>query len=213
AFPGLVTLLVFESNLRLGPTPTATLSATSPVFAVAGAILFIGERLTAPVVLGTTAVVAGIVLLSWRRGGGDRWRLPVLGLPLAGAVIRALAQVGTKLGLVLLPSPYVAGLVGYTLSVATLLAVARLRYRGRPIRLHRRGVPWFVLAGFCNGIAVLSLYTALNTGPVSVAAPIVATFPVFTLLFSVLFLRQEALRWPALAGVGLVVAGVVRIVV
>ena len=54
-----------------------------------------------------------------------------------------------------------------------------------------------------------ALYSALNTGPVYVVSPIVATYPLFTLGLSAAFLRHERLTRRLIGGVVLTVTGVV----
>lgn len=208
-FPALVTLLVFESNRRMGPTTASSVSSTAPLFATAGAIAFLGEALTLPALAGTGAIVLGVAVLSREKGSGARrWPRWALLLPLAAAGIRGLAQAAIKAGLVLWANPFAAGLIGYTVSSFTVLAANRALARGAPLAFHRRGVPWFVLAGACNGLAVLAMYHALDTGKVSVVSPIVATYPLFTLGLSALFLREEIIDARILAGVMLTIAGV-----
>jgi uncharacterized membrane protein len=74
-------------------------------------------------------------------------------------------------------------------------------------------VGWFVLSGIGNGGSVLALYTALQHGPVSVVAPVAACHPVFTYGISLALFPEERLGLRRLAGVALVVAGVVLVMV
>ena len=67
---------------------------------------------------------------------------------------------------------------------------------------------WFIAVGLCNGAGMLAMYAALARGQVSVVSPLVATYPLFTLALSALFLREERLGARVLAGVALTVAGV-----
>jgi drug/metabolite transporter (DMT)-like permease len=67
--------------------------------------------------------------------------------------------------------------------------------------------------GTLNGSALLLTYYALNIGTVSVVSPIIATYPLFTMVFSAAFLKTEALTGRAVAGVLLAIAGVVGILV
>lgn len=208
-FPAAVTLLVFESNRRMGPTVASSVSSTAPLFATLGAIAFLGESLTLAVVAGTAAIVCGVMMLSGEEGDGPRrWPRWVLVLPLLAAGIRGLAQAATKAGLALWANPFGAGLIGYTVSSATVLAASHALARGRPLTIHRRGIPWFVMAGASNGLAVLAMYHALNAGKVTIVSPIVATYPLFTLLLSALFLREEVISVRVIFGVVLTVAGV-----
>jgi drug/metabolite transporter (DMT)-like permease len=59
-----------------------------------------------------------------------------------------------------------------------------------------------------NGAAVLLLYLALGGGPVSLVSPLVATYPLFTLVFGFAFSRREPLAARMIGGVALSVAGV-----
>jgi drug/metabolite transporter (DMT)-like permease len=67
---------------------------------------------------------------------------------------------------------------------------------------------WFAATGFCNCVAVLALYAALERGAVNVVSPIAATYPLFTLLLNAIILREEKLGTRLLGGVALMVAGV-----
>ena len=77
---------------------------------------------------------------------------------------------------------------------------------------NRRGIAWFVVTGILNGAALLCLYHALNAGPVYLVSPIVATYPVFTLMLSAAVVREERLSGALVTGVALTVAGVVVLV-
>jgi drug/metabolite transporter (DMT)-like permease len=209
-FPALVTFLNFASNRLTGPTVAGTISSTTPLFAVFGAIFFLGESLSPAVIAGTAAIVLGVVALMVR--GADRprtWAAWVILLPLAGAAIRGGAQAAVKGGLVLWPDPFAAVLVGYTVSSVMIFAGNRAFVPSTDASLDRRGVLWFMVVGICNGLGMLAMYAALNRGQVSVVSPLVATYPVFTLALSAMFLREERFGPRVLLGVALTVAGVI----
>lgn len=210
-YPAIVTLLTYESNRQLGPTLTGAVSCTAPLFAVATAVLFLGERLALPIAAGGAVVVAGLMLLSTRAPmrSAPGWRLA---LPVSGAVLRGVALTLTKLGLTLWPNPFTAALVGYSASAAVMLGASAVAPPQGTPRLSRAGVLWFMGVGALNGAAVLLMYYALTVGSISVVSPIVATYPLFTMLFSAMFLKTETLSPKAVAGVILAVAGVVLIV-
>ncbi|HTF14775.1 MAG TPA: DMT family transporter [Burkholderiales bacterium] len=209
-FPALVTFLNFASNRLTGPTVAGTISSTTPLFAVLGAILFLGEPLSPVAAAGTAVIVLGVVALTAR--GADRprtWAAWVILLPLAGAAIRGGAQAAVKGGLVLWPDPFVAVLVGYSVSSVMIFAGNRAFVPRTGASSDLRGILWFMAVGICNGLGMLAMYAALNAGKVSVVSPLVATYPLFTLALSAVFLREEKFGPRVLLGVALTVAGVV----
>jgi len=206
-FPALVTLVTFAANDRLGPSLTGTVSSTAPLFALVAAFLLLGERIPARALVAALGVVAGVALLSWRGGGLVR---RALWLPLSGAALRGVAQVIAKAGLALWPNPFAASLVGYLVSAGVVLAADRA---GRQAHRHRTrtAIAWFALTGVLNGGAVLLMYAALSAAPVSLVAPIVASYPLVTVIASGL-LREEPLNTRVLAGAALVVAAIAYLV-
>ena len=132
--------------------------------------------------------------------------------PIAGAVIRGLAQASAKAGLLLWPNPFAAGLIGYTVSTATVIGVNRISRAGRRPRVTKEGIAWFGVTGVLNGGAVLLMYVALNSAPVSLVAPIVASYPLVTALVSALVLRDEAVSLNKGAGAVVTVLAIVYLV-
>jgi DME family drug/metabolite transporter len=209
-YPAAVTLLTFVGSRRLGPTVAGTIGSTTPLFAVLGAALFLGEALGSREFVATAIIVLGTMALS-RPAHGDLQGRPrsALWMPWSAALLRALAQVFSKAGLALWPNPFVAALTGYSVSAVFVWAAGMLFAGSRAPAFTRRGVAWFALTGALNGAAVLSMYYALSTGPVQVVAPVVATYPLYTLALSAIFLRRERLNGRLIGGVALTVAGVV----
>jgi len=208
-FPAAVTLLTFESNQRLGPNVTAAIGSTAPLFAVLGAAALLAEPVGMGALAATALVVIGTVALARARGTGSGARATgAWWLPWSAALLRALAQVLSKAGLALWPNPFAAALVGYTVSSAAVWSPLAAR-RDAARAFTREGLAWFAATGLLNGTAVLALYHALNSGPVYLVSPISATYPLFTLVLSALFLRGERLSGALVGGVLLTVAGVV----
>jgi drug/metabolite transporter (DMT)-like permease len=211
-FPALVTLLTFRSNEQLGPTITGAVSGTSPLFALLAAALFLGERIPAQATLACVAIAAGILVLTWKQGAvragfGARSLL----WPVTGAVLRGLAQALAKAGLALWPNPFAAGLIGYLVSSGTVLGASQLRRDGQP-PLNRHGVVWFAITGVLNGGAVLLMYGALGMAPVSLVAPIVASYPLITVLLSTVFLREETVTARMVTGLVITVLAVIYLI-
>jgi drug/metabolite transporter (DMT)-like permease len=211
-FPAIVTILTFRSNEQLGPTVTGTVSGTAPLFALLAAGLFLGERIPAQTAIASVAVVTGVGLLSWKtaaeRPGHVGWALL---WPISGAVVRGLAQVGAKAGLLLWPSAFAAGLIGYFVSSATVIGASRLGRDQRP-RPTKQSMVWFAVTGILNGGAVLLMYAALSMASVATVAPVVASYPLITALVSAAVFREEALTVRIVVGAIVTVAAIIYLV-
>lgn len=208
-FPAVVTLLNFVANKRIGPNLTGALGNLSPAFAVALAVLVLGETPSIAQYIAIVTICAGVALLFAGSGFGAQpvatW---LLLLPIAAACIRGLVQPAVKFGLLSWPNPFVAVTIGYCVSALVIALFAY--YRGiKPWALERSGTLWFCLIGVVNGMAVLLLFAALARGPVTIVAPIVACYPVITMLLNRILLRDRALTPIIGIGVFVTVAGVV----
>jgi drug/metabolite transporter (DMT)-like permease len=203
-------LLSFEANRRMGATVSATISAVTPLFASVAAILFLGESLTTALLLGTLGIVFGIVVLSWQGGSTRSWAAVALVFPIGAALVRAFNHVWGRFGMTLLPTPLFAAGVSFAVSGSLSVLAFRLRTGSLPLAIPRMGLFWGLLSGCCVATAILCMYTALTVGQVVVVSPVLNTFPLFTLAWSLLF-RQERLSRRVGMGVVLVVAGVLLI--
>lgn len=209
-FPVSVTLLSFHANRVLGPNLAGALGNTTPLFAVAFGILILGDHLTVQRGMGLAIVLAGIAAMSLRRRSeAATWPASALLVPLAAAVIRGAAQPVVKSGLAIWPDPLAATVLGYTSSALVILAIGFGRGRANRPSWDRRAIPLFCATGLANGFSVLLLYAALAEGQVSLVAPLVATYPLFTLAFGTVLLRGgEPIRPRFAAGMALTVLGV-----
>jgi drug/metabolite transporter (DMT)-like permease len=208
-FPVVVSILAVRSNERLGPAVAGAVGNVTPIFAVLGAALFLGERLGLLQLVGLAMVVDGVALLALRGDtGGRHWSVWVLGLPLAAALVRGAIQPAIKTGLTLWPGPLAAAAIGYALSSVVIVSlVGRRALRAGPA--NRSGVLWFLAVGFANGSANFLLYAALGLGSITVVAPLVSLFPLMGAVMSWIFLRGEQLHAIGLIGILVSVAGVI----
>ena len=162
-FPAVLTLLTFEGNRLLGPVITGALGNLSPLFAVALAVVLLGEPLRMLQLAGLVVIVVGVLIITVMRPQDVRnWRHWTLLLPLGAAVLRGLMQPTIKLGLELWPSPIAAGLTGYIVSALVVLIFARIKTGRFIAEAPLRGRLWFASVGMCNGVGVLLMYAALD---------------------------------------------------
>jgi len=213
-FPAAVALLNFESNRLMGPNIAGAVGGLSPVFAVLLALVLLGERLRILQLCGIAAIVAGVAVMyraQWQAfAARGAW---LLALPLGASAIRGFVQPVIKLGLERWHNPIAAVVIGYTVSSAVLILAARVPRQTREQGIDRRGALWFAAVGLCNGSAVLAMYAALGRGPVILVSPLVATYPLVTVLLSSVVLKREPVDAPLIAAVTATVGGVVLLLV
>ena len=212
-FPGAAALLNFESNRLMGPNIAGALSSMTPVFAIVLAIAILGERIRGNQLLGLGAIVTGIALMYRAHVNLSRHSLWLLTLPLGAAGIRGVVQPIVKLGFEWWPNPIAAVVVSYTVSSAVLIVAALARAGGSLPSINPRGALWFAAVGLCNGLAVLAMYGALSSGPVTIISPLIAGYPLVTLLLSRAFLAKEDVGPQLIAGVAGAVGGVMVLLV
>jgi len=208
-FPAAVTLLNFESNRLMGPNIAGAVGGLSPLFAVLLAVVMLGEHLRLLQIFGIIAIAGGVVLMyrgQWQAiAARGLW---LLALPLGASALRGFVQPVIKLGLERWPNPIAAAVIGYTVSSAVLILAAFVPSRPPGQGFDRRGALWFAAVGLCNGSAVLSMYAALGRGPVALVSPLIAAYPLVTLLLSFRFLKHERIDARLAAAVTMTVGGV-----
>jgi uncharacterized membrane protein len=73
---------------------------------------------------------------------------------------------------------------------------------------NRDAVRPFLLTGLSETMSILCIITAISLGRVVIVAPIAASYPVWSLIFAGLFLRDvEPTTWKIITGILSVVAG------
>ena len=213
-FPASLTFLTFASNRALGPVITSTLGNLAPLFSVALAVVLLNEPLRLHQAVGLVIAVAGAVIISVTRPRDlGHWRSLALLLPLAGALIRGVVPPVVKLGLEVWPSPLWACLVGYIMSSLVVLSVQRIR-KGRFVAdAPASGRFWFAVTGISNGLSALTLFAAVRNGPITLVAPLIAVYPLVTVILSALLLKHVAITLRIIAGTVLTVAGVMLVLI
>jgi len=199
-----------EALKRAGTTVASTLAATAPFFSTLGAVVLLGEDLTVVVALATVGIVAGVMVLTFDGRRMARVIRVALIFASIAAVIRGSTHVIGKWGLELLPNPFMATFVAFSVGLVCMTIFFRLRHGHLPRNLPADGVKYFFYSGLCIAFAIISMYGALMLGRVVVISPIIASYPVFTLL-SVWAVRAERISGRLVLGVLMVTAGVVVI--
>jgi drug/metabolite transporter (DMT)-like permease len=208
ALGGLFYLMAME---RAPAYQTATLSSTAPVWGVSTAILLLGETPRWEVFVAAVLAVVGAYFLVGRR---FRIREHALGSAfglLTGFLWGFAETIPAKLALragLSTPSLLLVFACSGVISIAAFLPFLRSRF---PRRIDRTGIRLTVLSAvggaFLGWVFWLS---ALELAPASVVSPVRGSTLVFSLVYSILFLRERPNR-VALLGVILVLGGVVLV--
>jgi uncharacterized membrane protein len=190
--PGLTRLLTYKGIDALGVAITDPIRATTPLFSAMMAIIFLGEKITLPIIVATVTIMAGITLLSWRSGSMKLVGSAVfLWYPVAASGLAGASQVVRKFGLAAVPHPFLAAAVtassSFVVSVLTLYYVEKSQ---ETWKMNRHCFWWFLAAGVTISLGMTCIYYALDLGKVSVVIPISSTGPFFSLVLAALFLRD-----------------------
>lgn len=206
--PGLGRLLYFAGIDRLGVNITAPILYANPLFSVAGAMVFLGERLSTIGLLGGLFVIAGGGIVGTERGGETlSFEWYHLLLPVVAAVLYGGSHLFRKIGVDLVGSPLVASAV--TISTSWIIVTGYVLASNVNLSTNRRELTYFTLAGLTSSVAIPALYLALQTGLVVVVTPLMNLSPLFILGLSFLFFRgEEVFTRRILVGTVTVVAGI-----
>ena len=209
--PGLTRLLTYKGIDTLGVAVTDPIRATTPLFSAMMAIIFLGEKLTLPIVFATLMIIAGITLLSWRNGSMKLGGSAVfLWYPIAASALAGATQVVRKFGLAAVPHPFLAAAVTATSSfIVSILTLWYVEKSQETWKMNRECFWWFLAAGITISFGMVCIYYALDLGKVSVVIPIASTGPFFSLILTALFLRDvERVTLRIVLSAAMIVGGV-----
>ena len=198
--PGGSQILFTLAVREIGASRTSVAVGAAPLVAVAIALVFLGEPLRLPLVLGALAVVAGGVLLAAERDRPGHLRARGL-LFAAGAATLFATRDNLVRALHGHASPETAAAA--TLVAGTLAAAVWTRRAPTRVELAR-----LAPAGVMFGLSYVLLFEAYWRGRVTVVSPLVATESLWGVGLSALLIRHtEGMGRKLALGALLVVAG------
>jgi drug/metabolite transporter (DMT)-like permease len=204
--------LYYEGITRIGVARAGPLRGVEPLFAAIIAVTLLGEEPGLLVYMGTVLIVASLWLISGKQQDDSHWRLVDALLPVTAALISTVSQALRKQALRILPDPFVAVAVVTTVSLILLLVFAFSTHRGERFYMPRESFIYFLCAALIATTAQVLNFIALARGELSVIIPLLNTTPLFSVLFSVIFLRKiETVDRRVVVGALLMVGGVVLI--
>jgi drug/metabolite transporter, DME family len=207
--PGIARFFIFKGMDRLGATISSCLTNSGPLFAIAIATLFLGERPSLMNMTGALLIVGGIIALSWR-GVTKTWRTRDLAYPLAAALLFAARDNLVRFAVVQISSPVVGAAIAATTSFLTMSSMYFLFAKKEPLPASSQmGFRYFAVSGFMNFLSYLLTYTALSMERVSVISPLVNASSLFVIPLSMVVLKDvEKLTLRKIGAIALVIAGV-----
>lgn len=135
-------------------------------------------------------MIAGGGLVGTERGDGSvSFKWYHLLLPIVAAVLYGSSHIIRKVGIDLAHSPLIASAV--TITTSWLLATGYLLATRTEVSIDQRQLLYFSLAGLASSVAIPTLYLALQIGLVVVVSPMLNLSPIFILILSFLFFRNE----------------------
>lgn len=204
-----VRLFAYTGVAKIGASRSSALQSVSPLFSATIAIVVLGEQTSALIVLGTFFVVLGIVLVSWKPerqlASFRRWHLL---LPIGAACLTGMNHPIRRYVLTMANEPlFFSALMGLVSFGAFLIYLA-VSPRSQRLVWDRQALWPFLITGLSETFSILGIITAISLGRVVIVAPIAASYPVWSLIFAALFLRDvEAIDWKVIVGIVSVVAG------
>lgn len=208
-----VRLLAYTGVHKIGASRSSALQSISPLIAAIFAVTLLQEETSVAVVLGTFLVVIGIVLVSWRPEKQiptfRRWHLL---FPVGAAFLTGMNHPIRRYALSLSNEPlFFAALMG-SASFAGFMIYLLLTPVTERLVWNRQALLPFMMTGLFETLSILLIVTALSVGSVVVVAPIAATYPVWALLGTIIFLRDvEQVNLLTIIGILSVVAGTIAI--
>ena len=215
----------FLSVNLIGASRASLFVASQAPFAALFAVAFTGESMHLLVGLGTAGVVGGLIFAS---GASilDGWRTDkifVLGylMALGAGASYGATNVMAKQTLEVFDSPLVITTLSMMVGMVVLAPLVGAstahsgvhRDKGQGTSKNLWALRWVALAGIASGIAVISLYFAVQRADVVVISPIVSSSPLITLLLAHIFLaRLERVTRRLVFGAALTVGGVLLVV-
>jgi drug/metabolite transporter (DMT)-like permease len=212
AAPGLARLVYYVGLHRIGVARATSLMSAAPVFAVALATLFLGERPGPVALIGVAAVAIGGAVLAQRQRDERPWRRRDMVLPLLAAVGFAVRDTISRHGLLAYPHPMVAA-AGATFASVVLMWGFALGGVTRTAWPAPAGLRFLALSGLCECLAYVTMWRALATTDVSIVSPLVSAQPLFTVTLAAMFLRDvERVTWRVVIAALLIVVGIALVV-
>ena len=194
---------------RIGASPATAIKNSAPVITTLLAAILYSEPITPIHWAAVIGIVLGVIFVTWKPGAGVRhWFDIGVAAAIGAALSYGVRPLFLKFGLDAADLPLTAAFVG---AIAALIYALSFGDRSGLLRARREpAFGLFMLSGILQAIGFLALTFGLSRGAVSIVYPVTASAPLFTLVFTWMFLRgKERLTWRIVTGAVLIVTGVI----
>ena len=200
--PGIARVFRDTGFKRLGVTITYPIVSTNTFFSIVLAIIFLDEEITIYLAAGAILIFIGVNVLAWQGETRVAWKKKDLLIPVIAALLFACSTNLRKIGLRRIEHPVIGAAITSTVSltvVVIFILIDGARRDSRVLELPKEAVRFFVVAGIGSSVAFLLYFMALSASNVIKIQPIANTNPLFAILFSYFFLREEEQITPKVA--------------
>jgi drug/metabolite transporter (DMT)-like permease len=205
-------ILYFSGLKSVGVAKAVPIAYSYSIFVAVISIIFLGESLTAPILLGTVAVVSGIWLVAGRAENKvGKKELSKLGI-LAALGTSLCWACGVSIFKIILANtdPFILAFVRMLFLLPVLGVFTILPFGKKPSS--RNLTRFNILTMFLGGLMAIgvgdTLYlVGLEITKANVAAPLASTTPLFAAIIAILFLKEEVSK-RVLVGTFFVTAGI-----
>src|SRR5262245_11669903 len=205
--PGLSQVLVVHAVQAAGASRAGILFGMSPLFSAVIAIVAFGEPLRWPLVVGTLLVVSGGIVLAWEGDRPAEYRALGAVLAVSVAVMFGGRDNVSRAVIEDVSTDALAQAAAVMLGATIILVPNLFRQAAAPARF-RRALPAFAASGLVTALAQVTLFEALDRARVTLAAPLIGTGVLWTVVLAAIFLGQSEIVGRRLYVVALlVVAG------
>ena len=203
----------------IGAPRSSAIISLDVFFAAVLAILFLGEEVNWAIGVGSSAIVIALILISQDSKHQSSIRHHISNKFILGILVALISALcygsSSVLGKIAIDN-YAPPLVVATFSllfgalIMLLMSIKDMRsLNDVPIS----SCMYLLVSGIFSAVSVSSIYLALSYSKVVIVVPLIATFPVFTLILSRIFLRSiETISLSLIIGVLLITLGVILII-
>ncbi len=188
---------IWKSIARIGANRANVVASTQVVYAVAIAILVLGQSVNLSEGAGILLVMTGISIIALGELGASSmdWGVRRSGIlwGATGALLWGISQVLMQVGIEWYSNATTAT---FLVSVASLFGIAPVLYFAKryqkedPFRIERSSLIMVVIAGLLANFGLYFRFVALQNTTLTVVATVNATNPLFTLVLSYFLIRE-----------------------